>query len=116
MNTEYQNESFLREQYVNNRLSQAEIAEKCGTTQPEVSHYIQKFNIVKPARKPHHNDNWLREKYVTERLSMSEIAERCGVSVSAISDKIRRSSIESEGINGDRNPMSAPEKRTQSPS
>jgi len=107
----YQDEDYLREQYVNNRLSQAEIAERCGTTQPEISHLIQKFNIEKPARKPHHDENWLREKYVTERLSMTEIAERCGVSVSAISDKIGRSSIESEGVNGNRNPMSAPEKR-----
>jgi len=111
MNIEYQNKTYLREQYLINRLSQAEIAEQCGVTQPEISHYIQKFNIEKPARKPHHDENWLREKYVTERLSMTEIAERCGVSVSAISDKIGRSSIESEGVNGNRNPMSAPEKR-----
>lgn len=105
MDMNYQSESFLREQYINNRQTQEEIAEQCGTTQPEISHYIQKFNIEKPAAKPHHNERWLREKYIKERLSMTEIAERCSVSVSAISKKIRRSSIESEGVNGERNPM-----------
>lgn len=105
MTTQYQDRDWLQEKYEEECLTQAEIAERCGVTQPTVSYFVNKFGLEKPARKPHHDESWLREKYVNEQMSMTEIAARCGVTAETISRKIHRSAIKSEGVRGDRNPM-----------
>jgi predicted DNA-binding protein YlxM (UPF0122 family) len=105
MSARYKNQRWLRERYVEHGLTQAEIAEECGVTQPTISHFIDVFDIERPPRNPHHDETWLREKYLKDRLSMTEIAAICEVSVSTISNQIRRSGIESEGVEGYRNGM-----------
>lgn len=100
MTYKYQNQEWLREMYVEKRLTQTEIARRCGVSQRTISRYLQHFGI----RRPHQDEDWLHEKYVEDRLSMTEIAEICDVTSPAISYRIAQSDIESEGINGERNP------------
>jgi len=86
MNMKYQNESFLREQYIERGLSQNEIAEQCGVTQPLIHYWLREYDI----KKRYCRKDWLREKYHKEGLTQSEIGELCGVSQKTISLKLKQ--------------------------
>lgn len=101
----HRNSDWLEQKYVDEKLSQKEIAQLAGVSQPTISYHLEKFGVEQPEREPEYDVEWLRQKYVEECRSMVEIAEICDVTVQTISYRIKRSSIESEGVEGERNPM-----------
>lgn len=82
----YQNDAFLREQYIKKGLSQKEIAEQCGVTQPLIHYWLRKHNI----KKRYCRKDWLCEKYHEEGLTQSEIGNLCGVSQKTISVNLKK--------------------------
>ena len=76
---DHQDEEVLRELYVEEGLTQVEIAERLGCSDSTVSNYIRKYDIEK--EQPEWRDeDVLRELYWDEELSIGEVAERLDTS------------------------------------
>lgn len=98
---EYRNESWLREQYVENSRSTPDIAKECDVTATTVQHWLERYGIDRRDQqeahkpdKPYTDTDWLREEYVEKRRSMKDIGEECDVSAAVILKWLRRHDIE----------------------
>ena len=100
---QYQDESWLREQYCVNTKSQLEIADECGVTQGTIYLWMEKHGIE--AREMDEavatgdldllkDADWLRSKYHDEGLSTLEIGEITGFNSSTVRDFMNRHGIE----------------------
>lgn len=96
-------ESWLRQQYVNNERSQTTIAREVGVSQPTVSKYLDRYGIDTRSNaeavtdgtiEPLTDESWLRQRYVTERKTHAEIADELGVSGPTVRKYLDRHGIE----------------------
>jgi len=98
----YQNEAWLREQYVENRRPMPDIADECDVTATTISRYLDKFDIDARGqseaqiteKKKVHNEEWLREQYIDNRRSMKDIAGEVDMTPSGVKKWIDRFNIE----------------------
>jgi len=90
----YHKEEWLREKYLEECLSQSEIADMCGVSTTSIQKARDKFGINVEDRNFKYNDeDWLREKYLDEELSYEEISEECSKEASTIERWIRKHNI-----------------------
>jgi transposase-like protein len=94
---------WLREQYVEQKQTTYDIAEKCNCSQMSVRRWLRKHDIK--TRGPGAgggrptpdqrltNPEWLREQYVERELSILSIAEKCGCSGTAVSNWLNEHGI-----------------------
>lgn len=83
---DYQDESVLRELYLDKRLSAREIGDKYGVAKTTIYNYLREYNIPRRDRKearetatepePWHDKEKLERLYWDKQLDMYEIAER----------------------------------------
>lgn len=71
----YKRERELRRMYIEEGMSQVEIAEKCGVSDSTISNWIRKFNINKEPGYPWRDAETLREMYWDEENSLHDLAE-----------------------------------------
>jgi len=101
----YQNEAWLREQYVDNRRPMPDIADECDVTATTISRYLDKFDIDARGqseaqiteKKKVHNEGWLREQYLDNRRSMKDIAGEVDMTPSGVKKWIDRFDIDTRG-------------------
>lgn len=94
----YQDEKWLREKYVEERLTTYEIAELCDCTAAVVQKWLRKHGIearkgveAQLRREPRYTDeDWLAERYISEGRSAKDIADECGVATTTILSWVRR--------------------------
>lgn len=106
----YRDEKWLREQYVERKLSTYDIANKCGCCKTTVRNWLNKFNIdTRPSsscaerRAPDGrltDAEWLQEQYIGENKSGHEVAEKCGCDSQTVYRWLRRHEIEVRGKAG----------------
>ena len=82
MSRRYRDAKFLREQYVEQRKSAAEIAEICGVSSSTITRWLDRQDIDREPRYKHRH--WLFEQYVEKRRDQQAIASDCGVAPSTI--------------------------------
>ncbi|WMT07796.1 helix-turn-helix domain-containing protein [Natrinema thermotolerans] len=82
-------EDTLRKLYVEERLSQPEIAERLGCSDSTVSNWIRRHGI----KRPWQDEDRMRELYAEEQLSQAEIADRLDCGVSTIETWMNRHGI-----------------------
>jgi predicted DNA-binding protein YlxM (UPF0122 family) len=89
----YQNKDWLKQKYIEERLSICRIANKYKTTNGVVKYWLKKFGITLRSRreskilrdknnqknKQYCNKSWLYNKYLNEKLSSIQIAGLCEV-------------------------------------
>jgi len=105
MGKQYQNEAFLRREYVDNRRTLKDIADECDVSDQTIRRWLEHHGIDRRNRseaqisekKPFHDKHWLREKYVEDGRSMRDIADECGVTPSGIKKWIDKFGIETRG-------------------
>lgn len=95
----YRDETWLREKYVVEELSQREIADLARVSQKTVANWMDKHEIPADGKRGSNDTrfrdpDWLREKYVEEGLSTWEVADLCGCSQTTIRDWLGRHSID----------------------
>lgn len=91
MSRRYRGAEFLREQYVEQRRSQQEIAEECGVGSTTIHRWLERHGIE---REPRYKDReWLHEQYVERRRDQSDIAEECDVAKTTICHWLSRHGI-----------------------
>lgn len=80
----YRNKEWLRVQYLDKRLSIAEIAEKASCTPMTIHRWMEKHGISRRSNaghielQPYHDPAWLKQKYWEGELSTAQIAEIAG--------------------------------------
>lgn len=94
MGKPYTNESWLREKYIDEGLSQQEMAELVDVTQGTISYHLQRSDIdtreggkwvgSETPDEPYTDETWLREQYVDKRNSTEEIAESQGITSTTV--------------------------------
>ncbi len=99
----YQNEEWLRQKYVEEKLSQEEIGKLEGVGGSTISYWMQKFNMTTKTGEQIHrhrkadityrNRSWLRRQYLTLGKSVRQIAAKCGVSHNTVWLWIKRYKI-----------------------
>ena len=117
----YQNEEWLREQYVNQQQSGYEIAQECGCSANTVYAWLDRHGIETRSEgtdaKRRVTDqriidsDWVHEQYVEQHKSVREIAEECGCSFTAARRWIHRHGIETRADH-----QRAPDRRLTDPS
>jgi len=90
---------WLREQYIENNHSMADISEMCDCCEKSVSKWIHKHGIEvgtrqEPADVRLADADWLQKQYVGEERASTEIAEQCGCSHTTVIDWLNRHGIE----------------------
>jgi len=101
----YQDEEWLREQYVANWKGTTEIAEECGCHASTVRRWIKKHDIELRKGQPKTDKrlgdaDWLHKQYVEKGMWCEEIAEECGCAVSTVYEWLCKHSIETRGKGG----------------
>jgi transposase/5-methylcytosine-specific restriction endonuclease McrA len=92
MSRRYRDADYLREQYVERRRSQQEIAEECDVSTATIRRWLDRYSIEQKPR--YKTRKWLYEQYVEQWRNQQEIAEECGVSSSTIYRWLDRHGIE----------------------
>jgi len=91
MSRRYRDAEFLREQYVKQRKSAAEIAEMCDVSSSTIRRWLDRQDID---REPRYKDrDWLFEQYVEKRRDQQAIASDCGVAPSTVCHWLSRHGI-----------------------
>ena len=90
----YADEELLRRLYVEERMSQVEIAEMLGCADCTVSKYRRKYDIKRRYQDP----KWLEQKYHGEGLSLPEIGDVCGVDPNTVKSQMDKHGIETRSI------------------
>jgi len=96
----YRDEDWLREQYVEERRTTADIAKECGCSPATISNWLSRNSIETrgaggptAADKRLTDEAWLREQYVQKGRTRSDIAEECECSRGTVSNWLRRNDI-----------------------
>ena len=98
----YKDAELLRRLYVDQGLTQKEIAEKLGCGSHTVYKYLKEYDISRAESDNYTDPDWLREKYHGEGLSMVEVGELCGVGLDAVSYQMRKHGIDRRSISESR--------------
>lgn len=98
--TRYKDESWLREQYIEQGKSTSDMAEMCGVTDPTIARWMDKYGIDRRSQReaqkpdsPHTDPEWLEEQYWDKGLSLAEIAEKCNAGPPTLLKWFRRFDI-----------------------
>lgn len=102
MAKQYQEEAFLRREYVENRRTLVDIADECDVSDQTIRRWLENHGIDRrdrseaqiSEREKFHDEQWLREQYLDNRRSMRDIAEECGVTPSGVKKWIDKFDIE----------------------
>lgn len=100
-NRKYRDEDWLREQYIDQHRTMAEIAEGCGCSHSTIHDWIEKHGIDPRCRgygdkdDKYRDGDWLREQYVEQQKTASEIAEEYECSHTTILKWLKKHGIES---------------------
>lgn len=102
--SKYKDREWLRNQYVENGLTQYDIADKCGVTQAEISRWMDRLDIQANGQSKAQNpdakvellsdEGWLREKYHGNSLTIYEIGDMCNVHGATVAKYMRKMGIE----------------------
>jgi len=99
-NKPYQDEDWLREEYVEKGRTVTDIAEQFDMTNPGITHWMDKYGIERRSNKeaqkpdkPYTDEEWLREQYLEKENSLHDIAAECDVTGAAILKWARRFDI-----------------------
>lgn len=102
-NKPYTDEEWLREKYLEDELTQSEIAELCDVSQGTISHHIKRSGIdtrtggkwvgSETPDEPYTDSEWLREQYIEKRKSTTEIAESQGITGTTVRRWLREFDI-----------------------
>ena len=101
----YRDEEWLREQYVEKKLSTLEIADKCGCSDVTISNWLKKHGIAaRSGGRPLSDkrltaEEWLREQYAEKRRSTLDIAEQCECSSRTVNYWLTKHGIETRSQN-----------------
>lgn len=96
----HRDEEWLREKYVEEGKSQAEIADLCDVSQPTIGKWLREYGFDTGScgnsklDERLDDEDWLREKYVEKKISASRIARLLGCSSQTVRRKLRRADIE----------------------
>jgi len=102
----YRDEDWLREQYVEKRLTLREVAEKCDCVKTTIRNWLQKHDIEtdytahQAPDKRLTDTKWLQRQYIGEKRSANEIAEECGCHQQTVLRWLKRHDIEVRGKAG----------------
>jgi len=88
----YQNEEWLRREYVSKRRTLEQLAGDCNVSAQTIRRWMDKYSIPRRGRsesqinekKKVHNETWLREQYLGKRRSMKDIAEEVDMTPSGV--------------------------------
>jgi len=86
----YRDKDELRRLYVEQEMSQSEIADDYNVTQGTISKWVERHNIKRPLR----DEQYLRQKYHDEGLSLSELADEIGCWKGSVGKAMDRFGIE----------------------
>lgn len=95
----YKEKERLRQMYIDEGLSQKEIAEKCDVSESTISNWIQKFDIDRTEKLPWRDEETLRELYWGEQLSIQQVANRLGTDRNVVHEWMKRNGIERREAN-----------------
>jgi len=90
----WQKETVLRELYVEENLSQAEIADRFGVSDSSISNWIRKHDIDTDPDYPWWDEYRLRELYWEQEMTLREIAEKWDTHVNTIYNAMKRIGID----------------------
>lgn len=92
----YKDEDWLREKYLDDGLTQTEIAEFCDASQSTIGRQLRDIGIGPDDKhdRRYRDEEWLREQYVEKGLSMDEIASKCNSNATSVSRYKQRYGIE----------------------
>ncbi len=100
--TRYRDESWLREKYFEEGMSQPKIADECGVSEGAIRRWFNKHDINatrssenKRTEGKHHDPEWLREQYHEKGKSQREIAKLLPVGQQTVSRAFDRYDIKS---------------------
>lgn len=103
----YTDAEWLREQYVDEKRSQSDIAAECGCTASTVSNWLDKHDIE--TRSGHAGGlaypdladcQWLRQQYIEQGKTQAEIAKELACAQKTVADWLNRHSIETRDSGG----------------
>lgn len=99
MEQPWQDETILREEYVENENGYRVLADAWGTRQPTIKKWVEKFGFEKHAETeyvdcPWQDEDTLREMYHDQQMTQQEIADELGCSTGSITKWMKRHDIE----------------------
>lgn len=89
----HKDEETLRQLYIEEGLTQREVAEHLDVSKGTVQYWLDKFEISEDDKSPWRQANRLSDLYVSEGLSTYEIADRWDTEASVIADWLHRHDI-----------------------
>lgn len=102
----YQDEAWLRKEYIDNKRSSTYMAEECGVSPPTILDWLERYGIPRRSQKESHKPDkeytdrdWLEREYIDNKRSMRDIGEECDVSAAVILKWLRRFGIETRREN-----------------
>lgn len=103
--TPWRDEDTLRELYVEQCMTQVEVAEELGASRHTVMNWMDRFGISAECESTLNlrDADWLHTEYVEKDKSMVEIAEHCGCSTESVSRW-----LSNHGIATDKSPQEKP--------
>lgn len=90
----YKNEEKLRELYLEQDLTQSEIADRFGISSSAVSNWIRRFEITKQPDHPWRDPEALREFYWQRGCSLHDLADKWGTNPETVLRWMRRYDID----------------------
>lgn len=100
----YKDESWLREQYVDEWRSTRDIAAECDCSKNTIGNWLDKFGIETGGKERQATDErltdreWLVQQYVEQERTKHELADECGCHVATIERWLSRHEIEKRGV------------------
>lgn len=94
MNKLYRNKEWLKNKYINEKLSTRQIGRLVNVDNKTIRYWLKKYNIpsrsITPENIKYRNKVWLENKYINEKLSFPQIAKLCNVSISTVGNWMGR--------------------------
>ena len=116
----YKDPDWLRERYVTNRKSIAEIADECGVSDHTIGRWLKKHGIdtrsisesklSEGAIEKLRDEEWMQEQYVEQRRTPVDIADECGAGATTIRRWLEKHNIETRSVSESVLPEGAIEK------
>lgn len=109
-NAPWRDESLLRQKYVDEQKSCAEVADELGCHAGTVHTWLQKHEIEtrnlggSSSDDPHRDAEQMRKWYVEEKLTTREIADKCDVSQPTVCKWLEKHGIDKRKSNRERPP------------
>ena len=97
----YQNEEWLREQYIENSLDRSEVADLADCSRSTINNWLKEFDIKKGARVADvrlKDESWLRDQYCDQQKTKDKISDVCDCHEDTVGRWLDRHGIEKKGI------------------